>query len=83
MTMLIATPQRTAESRLIDPTPIIPPAMVWVVLTGMPTCVANSMAAADAASAAKPSWGSSFVIPSPIVRTIRHPPNNVPSAIEA
>ena len=35
-----ATPQRTAESLLVDPTPTIAPVMVWVVLTGIPATVA-------------------------------------------
>ena len=30
------TPQRTAVSRLSEPTPMIAPLIVWVVLTGMP-----------------------------------------------
>src|SRR5437870_12693501 len=83
ITMLIATPQRTADNRLVDPTPMMPPAIVCVVLTGMPTCVANKIAAADEASAAKPSLGSSLVIRRPIVRTMRHPPASVHAAIAA
>ena len=35
-----ATPQRTADSRLIEPTPTIAPVIVCVVLTGTPRCVA-------------------------------------------
>src|SRR5689334_20216277 len=35
-TMRLATPQRTAERRVVDPTPTIAPVMVCVVLTGMP-----------------------------------------------
>jgi len=35
-TILRATPQRTAESRRVAPTPIIAPAIVCVVLTGIP-----------------------------------------------
>lgn len=31
-----ATPQRTTVSRLVAPTPTIAPAIVWVVLTGIP-----------------------------------------------
>src|SRR5215472_18778721 len=34
-TMRPATPQRTAESRPVAPTPTIAPVMVWVVLTGI------------------------------------------------
>lgn len=32
---LIVTPQRTADKRLVAPTPIMEPVMVCVVLTGM------------------------------------------------
>ena len=39
-TMRLATPQRTADSRFTAPTPMIAPVIVWVVLTGMPKCVA-------------------------------------------
>ena len=35
-TIRVATPQRTAEARLIEPTPTIAPVIVWVVETGMP-----------------------------------------------
>ena len=33
---LMVTPQRTALKRLVAPTPIIEPVMVWVVETGIP-----------------------------------------------
>ena len=36
MTMLPATPQRTAEVPLVVPTPMMAPVMVCVVETGMP-----------------------------------------------
>ncbi|TDQ09128.1 hypothetical protein DEV91_1599 [Phyllobacterium brassicacearum] len=39
-TMLPAKPQRTAETRRADPTPMIAPVIVWVVDTGMPSHVA-------------------------------------------
>ena len=32
---LLVIPHRTAERRLVAPTPIIAPVMVWVVLTGI------------------------------------------------
>ena len=35
-TMRVATPQRTAEIRLVVPTPMIAPVIVCVVLTGIP-----------------------------------------------
>ena len=34
--MFPATPQRTADRRLVAPTPIMAPVIVCVVLTGMP-----------------------------------------------
>ena len=37
-TRLMVTPQRTAERRLVNPTPMIEPVMVCVVETGMPKC---------------------------------------------
>ena len=45
-TMVPAIPQRTAVSRLVDPTPTIAPVMVWVVLTGIPATDAPIMAVA-------------------------------------
>jgi len=36
ITILWATPHLIAESREVAPTPIIDPAMVWVVETGIP-----------------------------------------------
>ena len=35
-TTFAATPQRTAESRWVAPTPMMPPVIVCVVLIGMP-----------------------------------------------
>ena len=52
-----ATPQRTAVRRFVDPTPMIAPVMVWVVLTGMPATEAPMMATAAAVSAQKPPMG--------------------------
>ena len=40
-TMLPATPQRTARSRLAEPTPTIAPVIVCVVETGIPSPVAR------------------------------------------
>src|SRR6185437_4062762 len=77
-TILLAIPQRTADSRVVAPTPTIAPVMVWVVLTGIPSDVAPRIAIAPAVSAANPPTGRSFVMRRPIVATIRHPPNNVP-----
>ena len=44
MTMLPATPQRTAEERCAAPTPTMAPVMVCVVETGMPKQVARPTA---------------------------------------
>ena len=79
--ILPATPQRTAESLLVAPTPTIAPVMVWVVLTGIPATVAPMIEQAAAVSALKPPMGSSLVILVPIVFTIRHPPSMVPREI--
>lgn len=79
--MLPATPQRTAESLLLAPTPTIAPAMVCVVLTGMPPTVAPIMEQAAAVSALNPPIGCNLVILVPMVLTIRQPPNIVPSEI--
>ena len=53
-----ATPQRTADRRRIDPTPMIAPVIVCVVLTGTPRCVAVNSEIAPAVSAAKPPTGA-------------------------
>ena len=82
-TICPATPQRTADNRLIDPTPMIAPVMVCVVLTGTPRWVAVNSEIAPAVSAANPPTGWSFVIRDPIVWMMRQPPDNVPSAIAA
>ena len=76
-----ATPQRTAESLLVEPTPTMAPAIVWVVLTGIPATVAPMIEHAAAVSALKPPIGWSLVILVPIVLTIRQPPNMVPREI--
>ena len=45
-TICRATPQRTADSRRVAPTPMIAPVIVCVVLTGMPKLLAvNSVIA--------------------------------------
>ena len=78
-----ATPQRTADSRRMLPTPMIAPVMVWVVLTGMPKLAEPRSAMAPAVSAQKPPIGWRAVRRIPIVRTIRQPPKSVPSPIAA
>src|SRR6476469_6548690 len=79
MTMLPATPQRTADIRSLEPTPMIALEITWVVETGIPKCDAVRMIDAAVVSAAKPWTGSSFTTFWPIVLMIRQPPAAVPS----
>src|SRR5437867_12503828 len=78
-----ATPQRTADSRCVEPTPTMAPVIVWVVETGIPACAVKNSVAAAAVSALMPPTGWSFVILEPIVCTILHPPDSVPRPIAA
>src|SRR5919198_5268991 len=80
-TMRRAPPQRTADSRRVEPVPTIAPVIVWVVDTGMPRKVARYSEEAAAVSAEKPPIGLSAVIFCPRVLTMRQPPDSVPSAI--
>ena len=79
--ILPAIPHLTAENRLVVPTPIIAPAIVWVVLTGIPMAVAENNVMAPAVSALNPPIGFKWVNFMPIVLTIFIPPNKVPNAI--
>ena len=54
MTIWPATPQRTADSRRVEPTPRMAELMVCVVDTGTPNRLAASITVAAAVSAAKP-----------------------------
>src|SRR4030042_2424305 len=83
MVMLLATPHFTVLVPMVVPTPMIDEQMICVVLTGIPTTDAPIIVAAPAVSAANPCTGRSLVILYPIVLTIRHPPERVPSAIAA
>ncbi|EAU62856.1 hypothetical protein STIAU_8438 [Stigmatella aurantiaca DW4/3-1] len=76
-----AVPHRTACHPLVVPTPTMAPVIVCVVDTGMPSFANAIMVTPPPVSAQKPPIGASFVRLWPIVRTIRHPPKNVPSAI--
>src|SRR3954454_14931629 len=82
-TMLLATPQRTAETRRAAPTPTMAPVIVCVVDTGTPSQVARNNVIAPPVSAQKPCTGVSLVIRDPIGGTMRQPPTNVPSPIAA
>ena len=81
--MFPATPQRTAERRLVAPTPMIVELITWVVETGIPNRAVLDRMAADVISTAKPLIGCSFTIFPPRVLMIRHPPADVPKAIIA
>ncbi len=78
---LMVTPLRTADKRLVSPTPIMAPVMVWVVLTGIPNFSVRQSVKAPAVSALTPSKGVTLVILVPIVLTIFQPPLIVPIAI--
>src|SRR4051794_36667388 len=81
MSMFLATPQRTAETRLDAPTPMMLAEMTCVVLTGALSQVATRITVAPAVSAAKPLIGRSLMILWPIVFMMRQPPEAVPSPI--
>src|SRR5258708_5972305 len=82
-TMFVATPQRTALKRWMEPTPEMAPAVTCVVETGRGNFVAGRMDSAAAVSAQKPLLGFSRVRRLPMVWMIRQPPLKVPSAIAA
>src|SRR5512137_3011054 len=81
--ILRATPHFTVLVPMVVPTPMMDVQMIWVVLTGIPRTDAPMIVEAPAVSAANPWTGRSLVILYPIVLTIRHPPESVPSAIAA
>src|SRR5436309_15413891 len=66
-TILPATRHLTADSRVVEPTPVIAPVIVCVVETGMPRNVAPNNVTAPAVSALNPPTRRSFVIFDPIV----------------
>ena len=78
---LWVTPQRTAERRLVAPTPMIAPVIVCVVDTGILSISVIYSVIAPAVSATTPSNGVTLVILEPIVFTIRQPPLIVPIEI--
>ena len=82
-TIFFTSPQRTALSRWILPTPAIDPAMTWVVDTGSRKNVANKIEIAADVSAQNPPLGFRRVSRPPIVWTIRQPPLKVPRAMAA
>ena len=82
-TIFRVTPHRTALARFADPTPIIEPVMVWVVLTGIPASEHPMIVPAAAVSAANPWIGRNFATFCPSVFITPHPPARVPDAIAA
>src|SRR6266705_4673738 len=80
-TILRVTPHLTAERRRVEPTPIIAPVIVWVVLTGMPFMARPNRQTAAALSAQNPPTGRNAVIRWPMVFTILQPPESVPNPI--
>src|SRR5918995_5927871 len=79
-----ATPQRTADSRRVAPTPITDDVMMCVVDTGIAYAYAVvSITELATVWAVKPCAGVSWMIRRPSVRMIRQPPAYVPSAIAA
>ena len=79
VTISCATTQRTADTFLAAPTPMIEPVIVCVVDTGMPSQVAANSVIEPPVSAQKPCIGVSRVIFEPMVFTMRQPPASVPS----
>ncbi len=77
---LAATSQRTADKRLVEPTPKMQAVMVCVVEIGAPKSEAPVITRAAEVSAAKPVIGSSFEIRWPIVLMIFQPPSAVPES---
>ena len=74
-------PHRTAETRWLEPTPMIAPLITCVVETGSPRCEAARMVTAALVSAANPWIGFRSMIFVPIVLMIRTPPTIVPAPI--
>ena len=72
--MLPATPQRTADSRLVAPTSMIADVIVRVVEIGQPSCEVTKSTVLAVVSAAKPSGGPRWITRRPRVRMIRQPP---------
>jgi hypothetical protein len=73
--------ERTPVKRGNSPAPTMAPAMVCLVLTGMPKCTVPISVNAPAAFAAKTLKGFSFVMRCPMVLTMRHRPASVPPPI--
>src|SRR5690242_9473346 len=78
--MLPATPQRTADSFRVAPTPMTAEVVTCVVETGAAYAYAVVISTADATDwAANPAVLSSLYTRRPSVRIIRQPPDAVPA----
>jgi hypothetical protein len=64
-------PQRTAETRWLEPTPMIAPLRTWVVETGSPRCEAARIVTAAPVSAANPWIGLRSMILIFVYRHVR------------
>src|SRR5271157_1454348 len=80
-TILRAVIHLTLAACSTAPTPIIEPAITWVVLTGIPKCDVPMSTSADAELEQNPSISRILVMLVPMVLTMRHPPNTVPREI--
>src|SRR5438094_8750843 len=80
-TMLAPTPQRTADSLRLAPTPITDPVITCVVLTGRPIRVAAWMTLAPINCADMPVAGSGLRLVQPTERQKRQARAQVPNAI--
>jgi len=81
MNIFPASPHFTAVNLWIEPTPIMLPAIVCVVLIGIPKTDARMMERPADVSAENPEMGLSLVTLCPIVSITFHPPRYVPTAI--
>ena len=73
--------QRTERTPLVVPTPRIAPVIAWVVEIGMPEVRRGDDRGRGGGLGAEAADGLQARDAEPIVFTIRHPPNIVPSAI--
>ena len=78
-TMRLAVTHFTDFMLSVRPTPITPPVMVWVVLTGMPKKEVAIKVVAPANSAEKPLIGLIFDKPPPMVLMTFLPPIKMPN----
>ena len=80
-TMRLAVTHFTDFIPSVRPTPMTPPVMVWVVLTGMPRNEVAINVVAPANSAEKPLIGVIFARPPPMVLMTFLPPIKIPNDI--